>query len=68
MNKVNTNIIKNKPDIKKGILKEKYHSILKKSVIKTQESTKAKNNEKQIMGTKIIRDSNSNNLIIPIRS
>ena len=34
INKVKTNTIKDKPDITKATLKEKYHSILKKLVIK----------------------------------
>ena len=33
INKVNTNTIKDKQDIKKEILKEKYHSILKKLTV-----------------------------------
>ena len=68
INNVSTNTAKDNKDIKKIIFKEKYQSILKKLVIKIYESKKEKNNENKIMGTKIIKDSNSINLIIPNRS
>ena len=63
-NNVDTSTNKNKLDIIKGTLKEKYQSILKKLVIKKYENILENINDDIIIGINNIKDSKIINLII----
>ena len=63
-NNVTTNTNKNKLEIIKGTVKEKYQLILKKFIIKKQENAIENTNEEMIIGINKIKDSNIINLII----
>ena len=63
-NNVDTSTNKNKLDIIKGTLKEKYQSILKKLVIKKYENILVNINDDIIIGINNIKDSKTINLII----
>ena len=63
-NNVTTNTNKNKLEIIKGTVKEKYQLILKKFIIKKYENTIENANEEMIIGMNKIKDSNIINLII----
>ena len=63
-NNVDTSTNKNKLDIIKGTLKEKYQSILKKLVIKKYENIIENINDDIIIGINNIKDSKIINLII----
>ena len=63
-NNVNTNTSKNKQEITKGTIEEKYQLILKKPVIKKYVNVMENINEDMIIGIKSIKDSNIINLMM----